>query len=371
VRTKTIEEIPPGDHPRIALDLVDGTFDLGVLPNDKPSKREMPIRNEGTAPLEIRQLASSCGCTKAKLDEKDKTIPAGGQVMVELTVNPKAIRGFESTKLVTIISNDPRNRVTKVKVHAKVDPEFELTPASVDLGTVEKGQVEKFTMRLRQVGEERIELRDIEVRKAVTGELALSFEPVPEEEWQAPGRPEYIVTGKLDTEAAPVGPYAGYFFLVTTCQRVPRLNCVVSAHVHSFFNVKPKAVPIYAARAGQSDAVVVEVLGDVPITLEDLAVTGEGIMATATPGDDPKLVRVQLGFAEDARPGRKEERLTFTVKSAEKTARHSVRIYGNLIDRTARRRAHPVRILHSGQTPAGVSVRPKAKPETPVPPASQ
>jgi hypothetical protein len=51
-------------------------LDLGEVVNGTVVTRELAVRNEGTAPLIVDAVSTSCGCTKASIEPM--TIPAGG-----------------------------------------------------------------------------------------------------------------------------------------------------------------------------------------------------------------------------------------------------------------------------------------------------
>src|SRR5690606_33503406 len=134
-------QTPEGPQPKIQLD--GDTFDFGTIPNDKPTTKEMPVRNVGNAPLELLNVSSSCGCAVAELKPEDKTVPPGGQVPIRITFSPNRIPGFDSTKLVTIQSNDPANRTMKIKVQTKIEPEFQIEPGILDFGALNKGEAKQ------------------------------------------------------------------------------------------------------------------------------------------------------------------------------------------------------------------------------------
>lgn len=78
---------------------------------------EVIIQNKGTADLIIKELAASCGCTALMLEQK--IIPPGEESRFAVTLDTRAKSG-EVSKIVTIISNDPKNPETIVTLTATI-----------------------------------------------------------------------------------------------------------------------------------------------------------------------------------------------------------------------------------------------------------
>jgi hypothetical protein len=55
------------------------------VPDDKALEARYPFRNIGSAPLTIKSLRSSCGCTTAKLDKKTYAPGEQGEVVLRFT----------------------------------------------------------------------------------------------------------------------------------------------------------------------------------------------------------------------------------------------------------------------------------------------
>ncbi|HID93128.1 MAG TPA: DUF1573 domain-containing protein [bacterium (Candidatus Stahlbacteria)] len=95
------------------------------------------IRNEGQAPLIIKRLRTTCGCTAA-LTTKQKIAPGeSGEINVTFS---SGYRKGRVTKYVYVESNDPDEPLVKLTVTGIVEvvpsPHISVTPANVDLGVI-------------------------------------------------------------------------------------------------------------------------------------------------------------------------------------------------------------------------------------------
>lgn len=202
--------------PRIVV--AEDPLQMGTIPNGRISRDKVIIRNEGSAVLRIHQVRASCGCTIVV--DYPKEIPPGGQGAVTFGLDPRKIAGFDVTKSVMISSNDPKTPMQRVRVMAKIDPEFTLVPPSVEFGDIPPGQTAERTVILRQIQEGPMNLLRI---GQTTGpeQITWSFEETPEEEWQTPGKREWRITVRVSPEMKPT-PFYAAARLMTNVQRLRR-----------------------------------------------------------------------------------------------------------------------------------------------------
>ena len=96
------------------------SYDFGAVIYGDVATHTLRVTNTGAAPLIIQRLSTSCGCTKALMDESAKTILPGGESMITVTFDP-AVHKDDSdvgdiVRVVYIRSNDP--------IHPEVEAEF-------------------------------------------------------------------------------------------------------------------------------------------------------------------------------------------------------------------------------------------------------
>lgn len=211
-------------------------LDLGLVPNDKPSLHTLRVANKGKSPLTINDIATSCACTTGRIDPAKKTIPAGAEANIDIILDPFRIPGFHSKKTLTIYSNDPKRGTAEVIVEANVQPEFEVVPPEVDFGTLQKGETPEVTMRVRQLQDLPLEVKDVVVgtlgfpRANEHNDLTASVVKCPEDQWKTPGKAEYDVKVQIRPEAHPGDKERG-LYLQTTLQRLSFFHIPVKANV--------------------------------------------------------------------------------------------------------------------------------------------
>lgn len=215
---------------------VQAHLDLGLVPNDKPSLHTLRVANKGKSPLTINDIATSCACTTGRIDPAKKTIPGGAEANIDITLDPFRIPGFHSKKLLTIYSNDPKRGSAEVIVEANVQPEFEVAPPEVDFGTLQKGDTPEMTLRVRQLQDPPLEVKDVAVgtlgfaRAKEHNDLNASVVKCPEDQWKTPGKAEYDVKIRIRPEAHPGNKERG-LYLQTTLPRLSLFHIPVKANI--------------------------------------------------------------------------------------------------------------------------------------------
>ncbi len=305
-------------------------FDTGLIPNDKPSMKELKFRNDGQAPLRVSVAQVSCtSCLGAsKIRKGNEVVRPGGEGVVEVWADPRGIGGWVDKKTITIESDDPMHKMTRIEVIIRVEPEFTIEPDRMDFGDVAKGDTPVLSMRLRQVGQKPLKVKEIKPGKNAES-VEFSFSQVPKTEWAQPERAEYIVTGRL-LPSVPVGRFYAPFTVVTNCKRpgARNLSRSVQANVTTFYEVKPAMMNARAgASPGGKNVVSATVSASVPIEILDLAISGNGLSVSSRPGPEDNTVVIELSVLPTAKPGLVREKITFNVKGPELTVPHTVRAY--------------------------------------------
>ncbi|MDX9972289.1 MAG: DUF1573 domain-containing protein [FCB group bacterium] len=319
---------PVGDGPRIEFSTTD--LDMGTVSNAEPSKGTVMIRNRGNAPLVLSQVNTSCGCAMGSIAESDKLVQPGGEVPLTVMVTPSKIHGFESTKMLTVFSNDQKHPRMELRVKVKIEPEFILDPPLLAFEKVQKGEVARKQVVVRQAMDEPFKEAPFEVKGAqalgAPPGLTATLSPRPETEWAAPGRREYVVDVALDTNEVPPGPYQAMLSLETSVTRIPRVNLSVTADVVAPYRVTPRPASFGLAKAGQSPAGTVTVSADQAVAVSNVEISGTELKAAVAPGPDEKTKLIQISVNEDASGGPKREQLSFTVKSGEIEFREHIQV---------------------------------------------
>ncbi len=97
--------------PRIVVE--PAVKNLGERPQE-PLALTYTVRNEGTAPLIIEKVSTSCGCTKAWVD-REKISP-GESATLQVTLDPTEDDLYgDLLRVIYLRSNDPQNPEVQVE----------------------------------------------------------------------------------------------------------------------------------------------------------------------------------------------------------------------------------------------------------------
>lgn len=147
------------DGPR--LELSASTWDFGTVWQGLPKpSTTVTVKNAGTAPLEIGDVESSCGCTVAT---KPKSPLAPGE-STQMTVTYDSVkRRGPARQTITLLTNDPHNPRVPFQVRGAVRPLFEAKPIE--------------ELAFGRVFEDSVETRSIEIKNLYTEKMVLKLAP--------------------------------------------------------------------------------------------------------------------------------------------------------------------------------------------------
>jgi len=99
-------------------------YDLGIVIYGEVTKHKFIVENLGTEPLKILKLSTSCGCTKAFIDEDKKILAPKASAEMLVTFDPAVHKDDsdlgELTRVVYINSNDPVRPEVEIELKANV-----------------------------------------------------------------------------------------------------------------------------------------------------------------------------------------------------------------------------------------------------------
>ncbi len=97
-----------------ALVLRETQYDFGTVPQGKPVYHTFQVFNNGSAPLKIDNVVTSCGCTTPEWSKEE--IPAGGSTMIKVGYNAAAEGVFEKSITVQYYGSDMKQIIIKGNV---------------------------------------------------------------------------------------------------------------------------------------------------------------------------------------------------------------------------------------------------------------
>ncbi len=92
-------------------------YDFGELKQGEKKDHTFTLSNDGKSELIIRNVRSSCGCTAVA--PAKKVIAPGESAPVKVTFNSRGKRGRQS-KSITVITNDPNNPTSRLRISCNV-----------------------------------------------------------------------------------------------------------------------------------------------------------------------------------------------------------------------------------------------------------
>ena len=110
-----------GNGPRIEIN--PQNYDFGETQFGQILEYSFTVTNLGGAPLEIKRVATSCACTKAKIDKQ--TLNAGEEAQLLVTYDTAAMgegshgKGKQE-RIIYVKTNDPNNPQVDVTIQAYV-----------------------------------------------------------------------------------------------------------------------------------------------------------------------------------------------------------------------------------------------------------
>ncbi|WP_457555769.1 DUF1573 domain-containing protein [Candidatus Pyrohabitans sp.] len=108
-------------EPRV--EIAPASHDFGTIGYEEVRK-VFVVKNAGDAPLEIRAVSTSCGCTRAYINET--VIPPGGEAELLVTFDPRLMEVEVLGKVyreVYVLTNDPSRGEVVIPITAFVAKE--------------------------------------------------------------------------------------------------------------------------------------------------------------------------------------------------------------------------------------------------------
>lgn len=127
----------PGLNAGPMVRLSEREWNLGELPQSDRRSHDFLLTNQGTAPLRIERLESSCGCTAALAS--DSVLAPGEKTAISVTFNSKDFEG-EQMKVVVLHTNDPAEPRIDLVIRATVIPFVRVNERTLDFGKVRLGE---------------------------------------------------------------------------------------------------------------------------------------------------------------------------------------------------------------------------------------
>ena len=129
-------------------------WDFGKIKQGDTLTHEFVFTNEGDAPLVIKKVSTSCGCTAALASEEK--IEPGKEGRIKASFNSSGYSG-RIVKYVYVESNDAEASRRELSLNAEIEvtpqPRIELNSYNIDLGISLEGQESSTRIAIKNAGE--------------------------------------------------------------------------------------------------------------------------------------------------------------------------------------------------------------------------
>lgn len=217
----------PAPAPKLSLETKD--LDFGEVIHGQRTRLKVPVRNEGTAPLILKEVKPSCGCTVATFTP---TIAPGARGEIELEFDSsERPPGYQSFR-VLVYSNDAAQRdqgayCTLLNLRGEVRTMFRLVPMGAFFGEFIHG-LKPITKVVRVIGIDQAKGGfTLELTSKLPAYLKVEISP-----WEGPnGQRGQELRVTMDP-SAPRGQVNELLELSTSVAIQPKLHMTVAALVN-------------------------------------------------------------------------------------------------------------------------------------------
>lgn len=254
--------------------LVDPIHDAGTVGRGKEVRHDFTIRNEGTAPLHIREVKPTCGCTVAEYDQE---IAPGGQGRVTAVVDTSSFRG-PIAKPVIVFTDDPKNPSLRLTIRAHVLPFVDVVPGWVRYQHVRGAPSQRVTQNLWATGGRSLEILGVE---SSLDAVATEFRRATRQELHPDGPDEQWLVEMTLASDAPIGPVVGSVVVRTDHPESSEVEIPVAGYVKPVVSVAPDAIRLgtFDRDETRRASLVVTDNGDEPIAIVGAESELEGLTA--------------------------------------------------------------------------------------------
>lgn len=306
---------------------VEPVKDIGFVPKGEMASHEFQIRNDGGAPLELREVRAACGCTVA---EYDRVIAPGQTGKVRVTVDTATFNG-PIAKGVTVVTNDPATPTMELTIRAKVEPFVKVKPGYARFITVQ-GEAKEGTIVQTLWTPDKSPLAIVKIDNPYPFLEVKFWEAKPEERLKdIADHQQWKVEMHLRNDA-PVGPLVDPVKVYTDHPKQKLVQIPVSGFVRPIMAVTPPVIDFGSVSAAEPAQVSVNVrnFGTEAIKVTGISGDVQGLEAKIEPLQEGREYTVRLTFKPEPKKGPFNGKLTVTTDSP-KLPKLEVQMKGTVI----------------------------------------
>ncbi|MHB8901627.1 MAG: DUF1573 domain-containing protein [Thermoguttaceae bacterium] len=254
--------------------------EFGSVGRGAKAEYEFKLSNTFIEDVEIAGATVSCGCTSVEISKRVlKTYESGSIVARFNTDRFVGRRGATITVRIT----RPMPAMVQLRVDGTIHTDLIVTPASADLGTVDRGTPAERRISVRYAGQQALRIVDVK-----TGNPHLKATIVPSGGVQ---QASYELLVQLDAQA-PSGYIRDNLLLVTTNSQMQEIPVMVEARVMPEVTVTPSTLFLGVLKPGERVSNNLVVRGKRPFTIKSIRADHEGVEFGSAGIGEAKMIHV-------------------------------------------------------------------------------
>lgn len=315
-----------GGKPKAVV--VEPIKDVGFVVKGDTAAHEFAIRNDGDAPLELREVRAACGCTVADFD---KVIAPGQTGKVRMTVNTTTFGNGPVAKGVTVYTNDPATPTMDLTIRANIGQFIKAKPGYARYITV-RGEEKEGKIVQTLWTPDKSPLQIVKVESPYPFLSVRFWEAKPEERLQEAADQQQWKIEMLLSNDAPVGALTGAVQVHTTHPKQKLVQIPVSGFVRPIIAVTPPVVDFGQIPATEPASIQLTVRNFATNAIKLTGFSGDvqGLDAKIEPLQEGREYQVRLTLKPEALKGPFNGKLTLTTDSP-KLPKIEVQLKGNVI----------------------------------------
>ncbi|MCM0082211.1 DUF1573 domain-containing protein [Geomonas sp. Red32] len=188
------------------LTVEQGKYNFGTITQGKKVQHNFTVKNTGDAPLQIRQLIASCGCTAAK--PSTSTIAPGKTGQIQVTFDSANFSG-RVEKSVTMTTNAGRTPSYIFYLDGTIEEQLQVVPRQLAFAPATAGVTKMGTITVSNKSGATVRLLSVKVNST-----SMQIKPEIKKSELKPGETgtiEVAVTPKAEAKV-----WSGYLHIMTT-----------------------------------------------------------------------------------------------------------------------------------------------------------
>ncbi len=293
--------------PRMHVDTP--VFDFGQVEQGEQVTHDFRFTNRGNRDLRVQSVKTSCGCTAAVIAAD--TIQPGMAGTIQATFDTKRFAGHKA-KNIRVHTNDPLSPVTTLTLQGEIATEFQVQPAQVYLGRLQRGVPTDHTVSVLFDANKSLEITDIS-----NTHPALSIRA---EAAQVKGKKGKTLQLRV-SKTAPRGPLKDTITVTTTSPKKPTLSIPVVGHIEGDVIALPAQVSfgVIRQRVRETRTVRIKNRSAQPLSIGQVHSSLDTIVPELTEVIPGKEFALRLHISADTEPGRIRGRVEVMTDHPEET----------------------------------------------------